>query len=33
LDFCCVDFFWLAFGDLSPIILLLFFALTDLRHN
>jgi hypothetical protein len=32
-DFCCVDFFWLAFGDLSPIILLLFFALTDLRHN
>ena len=33
LDFCCVDFFWLDFGDLSPIILLLFFALIGLRHN
>ena len=33
LDFCCVDFFRLDFGDLSPIMLLLFFALTGLRHN
>ena len=33
LDFCCVDFFWLDFGDLSPIILLLFCVLTGLRHD
>src|ERR1039457_2332070 len=33
LDVCCLDFFWFDFGDLSPIIFLCFFALTDLRHN
>lgn len=33
LDVCCLDFFWFDFGDLSPIIFLFFFALTDLRHN
>jgi len=32
-DFCCLDFFCVDFGDLSPIILLLFFALTGLRHD
>jgi hypothetical protein len=29
----CVVFFWFAFGDLSPIIMLLFVALTRLRHK
>ena len=28
----CVDFFWFDFGDLSPIIVIVFCALTPLRH-
>ena len=30
---CCLDFFCVDFGDLSPIILLLFCVLTGLRHD
>src|ERR1035437_6861673 len=32
LDCFCVDFFWLDFGDRSPIILIFFRGLTHLRH-
>ena len=32
-DLCCLDFFCVDFGDLSPIILLLFCVLTGLRHD
>ena len=28
----CADFFWFDFGDLSPIILIVFCVLTPLRH-
>lgn len=33
LDCFCVDFFWLDFGDRSPIILIFFRGLIHLRHG
>ena len=33
LDCFCEDFFWLDFGDLSPMILMYFCGLTHLRHD
>jgi hypothetical protein len=33
LDCFCEDFFWLDFGDLSPMILIFFNGLTHLRYD
>ncbi|MFM2082976.1 MAG: hypothetical protein RL380_1667, partial [Verrucomicrobiota bacterium] len=33
LAFFCVDFFWLDFGDLSPMVLIFFCGLTRRRHE